>query len=74
MRILKKLVFFAVVIVLTITLTNCSKNNFSHKYQAKSRGSAASIDPVTKKSAPVRKNYIVPGKRKRILGQEKPRI
>jgi uncharacterized lipoprotein YehR (DUF1307 family) len=74
MGILKKLFFLFVVIVFTITLSNCSKSNFSHKYQAKSKGSAASIDPVTKKAAPVRKNYIIPGKKKKILGQENPKI
>lgn len=74
MGILKKLVFLVVVIVFTITLSNCSKNNFSHNYQAKSKGSAASIDPVTKKGTPVRKNYIISGKKKKILGQQNPKI
>lgn len=71
---LKKLVFLVVVIVLSITLSNCSKSNFSHNYRAKSMGSSSSIDPVSKKTTPVRKNYIIAGKKRKVLGQEKPSI
>ena len=74
MGILKKLVFFVIVILFTVSLSNCSKNNFSHNYQAKSRGSSPTIDPTSRKTTPVRKKYVVKGGKKRILGQEKPRI
>ena len=74
MNMLKKLTLLASILITAVLISSCSKSTFSHNYQARSRASASHIDPVTKKTTPVRKNYIIPGKRKRILGQEKPKI
>lgn len=74
MGIFKKAIFIIVVVFLSASFSSCSKNNFSHNYKAKSKGTSASIDPISRKSEPVRSKYIVPSKKKRILGQDKPKI
>ncbi len=64
----------AIVIVLTAVLFSaCSQSTYSHKGSMR-RASASHIDPVSQKKYPLRKNYIVPVKRKPILGLKKPKI
>lgn len=74
MGILKKILFFIVVLTVTVAISSCAKNNYSHNYRAKSMGTAPTIDPLSKKTTPVRKKYVISSKQKKILGQEKPRI
>jgi uncharacterized lipoprotein YehR (DUF1307 family) len=72
--ILNKVFVLVIVLVTAASFTGCSKKTYSHNYHAKSRGTAATIDPISSKDEPVRKNYIVPKKSKKILGQEKPHL
>ena len=66
-------IFAAVLIVSsTVTFTSCSKSTYGNKSYGKSRGSSSTINPVSRKSQPVRKKYIINNHRRRILGNEKP--
>jgi len=71
--ILNKTFLFILVFAIAFAFASCSKKTFTHTQKAKSRASSSAIDPVTPKSEPVRKNYIVPNKRKKVLGQEIPK-
>ncbi|MCF6170413.1 MAG: hypothetical protein L3J66_05470 [Bacteroidales bacterium] len=69
--------FLKVVVAILIVssagiFTSCSKSTYTHKYSTKSRGSASTINPAARKSEPVRKNYVINNKRRKILGNEKP--
>jgi hypothetical protein len=63
-------------ILLTISFslsnTSCSKKNHGFKYSSDPKRGASSYDPATTKHQPIRKKYIVSGKRKTILGHETP--
>jgi uncharacterized lipoprotein YehR (DUF1307 family) len=72
--ILNKAFLLITVFVFAIAFASCSKKTYTHTYKAKSRASSSAIDPITPKNEPVRKNYIVPKKRKKILGLEKPKL
>jgi len=63
-----------ILIVLSAALFSaCSQSTYGHKSSMR-RASASHIDPVSQKKYPLRKNYIVPVKRKPILGLQKPKI
>lgn len=65
-----------VIILLSISFamvnTSCSKKSSGFAYKSNPKRSATSYDPVARKHAPIRKKYVVSGKRKTILGHEKP--
>lgn len=64
---------FVILIASSMVITpSCSKKNQSFNHQARKNASASSYDPVSRKHYPPRKKYIVPGKKKTILGHEKP--
>ena len=70
-----KRIFFAVMIVLFSTfIFSCSQKNYGHAHNSKRTMSASTVNPVSTKKAPVEKKYVLPNKKKRILGQQKPRI
>ena len=68
--------FNILILILSLTLSvigsSCSKKNHGFKYSSDPKPGATSYDPAARKSQPVRKKYIVSGKRKLILGHEKP--
>jgi len=74
MKTFLKIVAAVLIVSSTVTFTSCSKSSYSHQFHAKSRGSSTSIDPLSRKSQPVRKKYIINNKRRRILGNETPSI
>ena len=74
MKIFLKIILAVFIVAFAFSFTSCSKNNYSHNYNKKRNSGSPTIDPVTQKSAPLRKNYIVPSKRKSILGQQKSKI
>jgi len=74
MKTFLKIVAAVLIISSTVTFTSCSKSTYGHKYHAKSRGSSSTIDPLSRKSQPVRKKYIINNKRRRILGNETPSV
>ena len=70
MKVLYKVLVAVLIVTFAASFSSCSKKT----YGSKSKNSASSIDPVTTKNEPVRKNYIIPGKKKKILGTQKTRI
>jgi len=61
-----KYFLFSFLFALTLSFfTSCSKNNFAGKHHF---GRTVSISPVTPKAYPIRKKYIVNGRRRHILG------
>ena len=64
------LIFLA--ISFSLSSTSCSKKNHGFKYSSDPKRGASSYDPAATKHQPVRKKYIVSGKRKTILGHETP--
>lgn len=64
---------FLTIFILSISVTffSCSKSSAGHKYNAR-RGNQSTISPVSSKSTPVRKKYVIKNKRRNILGQKKP--
>lgn len=65
-----------VMILLTISFamvnTSCSKKSQAFSSKSTARNNAPSYSAVDSKQQPVRKKYIVNGKRKTILGHDKP--
>jgi len=74
MKTLFKIIVAVLIISSSVTFTSCSKSTYGSKSYAKSRGSSASIDPISRKTEPVRKKYVINNKRKNILGNETPKI
>jgi PBP1b-binding outer membrane lipoprotein LpoB len=74
MKSFPKILLAAVILAFVFILSSCSKNNFSHNYNKKRHQSSSSIDPVAHKSKPLRKTFIIPDKKKPILGQQKAKI
>ncbi len=65
---------FVAIFILSISLTffSCSqKSSASFNYNAR-RNNQSTIDPVSRKTTPVRKKFIIKNKRRHILGQKKP--
>ena len=69
MKVFAKIIVAVMVIAFMIPMSSCSKKTYSSR-----RSSSSTIDPVTRKSEPVRKTYMIPAKKKKILGQNKPKI
>lgn len=74
MKSIVKILLAVFVLGLAVSFTSCSKNNFSHNYNKRRHSNAPTIDPVAQKSKPLRKTFVVPEKRKPILGQKKVKI
>ena len=73
MKKIRKPVSVLLIIVAAFSISACSQNAYSSR-RSYGHASAPHIDPVTPKKYPLRKNYIVPVKRKEILGLKKPKI
>ena len=71
MKVLYKVLIAVLIVSFTASFSACSKKSYAGKSK---KGTAAGIDPVSKKSEPVRKNYIIPNKQKKILGTQKSKI
>ena len=70
MKFLVRLLFVAVVLFSIVSLSACAKKSYpAHTGKHKTR-TIASVDPATPKKAPLRKHYIIPKKKKRILGSD----
>ena len=64
-----KNILVVVTILFVFLLVSCSNKSYNHKYHHAYRTSAPSAYPISRKSTPVAKKYIVPNKKKAILGQ-----
>ncbi len=53
-----------------LLLASCAKNSYSHKYNNSYRSYSQSAYPVSQKSTPVVKKYVIPGRKKAVLGQD----
>lgn len=72
MKAIIKTLVLILVISFTMVATSCSKKSSAFSHSSNARHNSTSYDPVQRKSQPVRKKYIVNGKRKAILGHEIP--
>ncbi|OQX75983.1 MAG: hypothetical protein B6D64_10720 [Bacteroidetes bacterium 4484_276] len=70
---LKRPVIIILIVISAALFTACSQNTYNTR-RTYGHASAPHIDPVSHKKYPLRKNYIVPVKRKEILGLKKPKI
>ena len=73
MKVLSKIIL-AVSVISLIGFSSCSKNSYSHNYNKKRGSGSSTINPVAQKKEPVRKNFVIPGKKKKILGEQKSKI
>ncbi len=71
-----KAILKVLIILLTISFAmanaSCSKKSHGFNYSSNTKRSATSYSAVETKHQPVRKKYIVNGKRKTILGHQTP--
>jgi len=73
MAALQKIIYVLFIMLISASFSACSQNTYGHKRNTR-HVSASHIDPVSRKQEPLRKTFIVPVKRKRVLGLEKPKI
>ncbi len=73
MKAIRKIVYALVIVMIAAWFSACSQNTYTGNRKMR-HASASHIDPVSPKKYPLRKNYIVPVKRKEILGQKKPKL
>lgn len=74
MKALIRLFTIALFISFSITAMSCAKDNYKHNYKSKRQGSSSSTLAAEPKKTPVRKNFLIPNKKKKILGQQKPKV
>ena len=73
MKIYIRLFAIALFISFSVSAMSCAKDNYKHNYKSKRHPASSSAMSVQSKKQPVRKNYIIPDKKKKILGQENQR-
>lgn len=73
MKSIQKILVAILIILVSVTFVDCSNKSSGYNYRAH-RNSSPTIKPVETKHEPVRKNFIVPQKKKKILGQQTPKI
>ena len=70
MKFLVRLSFVVVIAIGIMSLSSCTKKSYPSATGKYKRHTVASADPATPKKEPLRKHYIIPNKRKRILGSD----
>gem|GEM_PF-3334249 len=73
MAALQKIIYVLFIVLISASFSACSQNTYAHKHNTR-HASTSRIDPVSRKQEPLMKRFIVPVKRRKILGQEKPKI
>lgn len=73
MKFFIRLFTIALFVSFSVTAMSCSKDNYRHNYKSKRQGASTSTLAAETKKTPVRKNFIIPNKKKKILGQQKPK-
>lgn len=69
MKIYLKILGLFASLIIVFSNTSCAKNSYSHKYKSRANYNQERVSPVSKKTTPVSKNYLVKSKKKAILGQ-----
>ena len=72
MKTLVKIIILVLAVSFSIANTSCSKKSHGYSYSSDQKRSASSYNAASRKDQPVRKKYVVSGKRKTILGHEDP--
>jgi len=72
MKGLVRIVLFLLIVVLSSSLSSCSKKSSGFKYPAHRPSGATSYDPGATKHQPIRKKYVIHQRRGNILGHKKP--
>lgn len=73
MKIFIKVLTLAFLITFSLTAMSCAKDNYKHNYKQRRQGGSTSTLAVETKKTPVRKNFVIPDKKKKILGQQIPK-
>jgi len=74
MKVFFKFVIGVFIISTAFILASCTKSNYPHSFHKKSSRSTSSALAVESKNKPPTKNFIIPQKKKKILGQKTPKI
>ena len=74
MKELSRLFTIVLFITFSFSAVSCAKDNYTHNYKQKRQGASTSTLAIETKNKPVRKNFVIPDKKKKILGQKKPKV
>ncbi len=70
MKLIVRLFFVVVIAVSVISLSSCSKRSYPSHASNKKYHNTVTASAATPKKEPLRKKYIVPNKRRRVLGTD----
>jgi len=70
MKFLMRLSFVVVTAFAIVTLSSCAKKSYPSQTGKYKTHTVASASPATPKKEPLRKHYIIPKKKKKILGSD----
>lgn len=70
MKLLVRISFVVIIALAVVSLSSCSKKSYPANTGRSKHHIVANASPVSPKKEPLRKHYIVPKKRKRILGTD----
>ncbi len=70
MKFLVRFSFVVVIAFAIVSLSSCTKKSYPAQTGKHKSHTVASANPATPKKAPIRKHYIIPKKKKKILGSD----
>ncbi len=71
MKMLVRISFILVMVLSVVSLTSCSKSSYpGHASKASKHHGAITASAASPKKEPLRKKYIVPNKKRRVLGTD----
>ena len=70
MKLIVRISFVVIIFLAIVSSSSCSKKSYPANTGRSKRHVVATASPVSPKKEPVRKHYIIPNKRKRILGTD----
>jgi len=70
MKFIVRLSFVVVIAIAIMSLSSCTKKLYPASTGKYKRHTVASANPAAPKKEPLRKHYIVPNKKKKILGSD----
>jgi hypothetical protein len=70
MKLFIRLFFITVIAISVVSLSSCSKRSYPGHASNKKYHNTVTANAATPKKAPLRKKYIVPNKRRRVLGTD----
>ncbi|RLD87465.1 MAG: hypothetical protein DRJ09_10245 [Bacteroidetes bacterium] len=70
MKLLVRMLFVVVIVLAIVSLSSCAKKSYPAYTGKQKNRTVASANPAAPKKEPLRKHYIVPKKKKKILGSD----